>query len=325
MPKPNKRQYKKNQGATGKGGSELKGEDLDLLISTAESLSPEKKKQKNKVRSSSLQSKRVKFEKEDQEVPDLLLDVEKEERLEREREFQAYYEIKSKHEKENIIDAKLLAKRITDVQLVHNGEPVAWVETLTCVSEKPAISNPNDDLSRELSFYNQALDTLKLARPLIQAAKIPLTRPDDYFAEMLKTDEHMSKVRKRLLSEQDRIKSAEGRRRQRELKTFGKKVQVEREQEKEKRKKANIESIKKWRKDRQNEKSLNEVLNDDTDFNKDKGKGKGRRNIKGGDRDSGNPVSSLPVFKPKKFKSPVHKKPSRGGGKSSSKGKGRRK
>jgi len=172
--------------------------------------------------------------------------------------------------KENIIDPALLSQRIKDVQLRHNGEPVEWVETLACLSEKPLITNPNDDLSRELSFYTQALDTLKQAKILLQAAKVPITRPDDYFAEMLKSDEHMSKVRKRLLSEQERIKSAEDRRRQRELKTFGKKVQVEREQEKEKRKKSNIESIKKWRKDRQNEKTLNEVLNDDTDFNKEK-------------------------------------------------------
>jgi len=246
-----------------------------------------------------------------------------EERLDREREFQAYFEIKSKYQKENVIDAKLLAQRIKDVQLLHNGEPVEWVESLAVVSDKPSITNPNDDLSRELSFYTQALDSLKLAKPLLLAAKVPITRPDDYFAEMLKTDEHMSKVRKRLLGEQERIKSAEGRRRQRELKTFGKKVQVEREQEKEKRKRANIESIKKWRKDRQNEKSLNEVLDEDKDFNKDKRKGKGKGNRRDRDEGSSKSVSALPVFKPKKFKSAVHNKNRAKGGRS--KGKGRRK
>jgi len=319
MPKSNKRQNKGNK--EGKERSHIKEEDLDFLISTADSITPEKKKN-IKIKSSN----KVTFNKD--EVPEIA-SIE-DERLDREREFQAYYEIKSKYQKENVIDPKLLDQKIKDVQLRHNGEPVAWVETLACVSDKPDISNSNDDLSRELSFYNQALNSLKLARSLLHAAKIPFLRPDDYFAEMLKSDDHMSKVRKRLLSEQERIKSAEGRRRQRELKTFGKKVQVEKEQEKEKRKKANIESIKKWRKDRKHEQSLNEVLDDDTDFNKDtpKGKGKGGRGGRGGKgfkRDSeGNSVSSLPVFKPKRFKNPVHGKKPSGRGRTSSKGKGRR-
>jgi rRNA-processing protein EBP2 len=324
MPKPNKGQNKRKTGEG--GGSKLKEEDLDVLISTAETIEPETKRPKNKIKSSSLH-KKVTFEEgsADQLVPDSATLAEQE-RLDREREFLAYYEIKSKYQKENVVDAALLNQKLQDVKLVHNGEPVEWVETLACLSEKPPIKNPNDDLSRELSFYNQALDTLKLAKPLLQAANVPFLRPDDYFAEMLKSDEHMAKVRKKLLGEQERIKSAEGRRRQRELKTFGKKVQIEKEQEKEKRKKANIESIKKWRKDQKRDKSLNELLNDDSDFNRDKPNSKGGKAKSGHKRDrDGNPISSLPVFKPKKFKNPVHQKKAGGRGGKSSKGKGRRK
>ena len=30
-------------------------------------------------------------------------------------------------------------------------------------------------------------------------AKVPISRPDDFFAEMLKTDDHMGKVKSRLM------------------------------------------------------------------------------------------------------------------------------
>lgn len=36
---------------------------------------------------------------------------------------------------------------------------------------------------------------------LIQS-KVPISRPDDFFAEMMKSDEHMKKVKARLLKQQ---------------------------------------------------------------------------------------------------------------------------
>jgi rRNA-processing protein EBP2 len=39
---------------------------------------------------------------------------------------------------------------------------------------------------------------------LIQA-KVPISRPDDFFAEMLKTDNHMLKVKQKLLKQQHKI------------------------------------------------------------------------------------------------------------------------
>jgi len=52
----------------------------------------------------------------------------------------------------------------------------------------------NDDLSRELAFYKQALEAVQEARTRIQAEGIPFSRPSDYFAEMIKDDEHMEKA-----------------------------------------------------------------------------------------------------------------------------------
>ena len=52
----------------------------------------------------------------------------------------------------------------------------------------------NDDLTRELAFYKQALEAVKEGRKNLLAEGVPFSRPADYFAEMVKDDEHMEKV-----------------------------------------------------------------------------------------------------------------------------------
>lgn len=53
---------------------------------------------------------------------------------------------------------------------------------------------------------------------------IETKRPSDYFAEMVKTDNHMRKVRESLLSQQKILEQKEKSRKLRELKKYGKKV-----------------------------------------------------------------------------------------------------
>ena len=45
--------------------------------------------------------------------------------------------------------------------------------------------------------YQQALSAVELGKRKLEELDIPTTRPDDYFAEMVKTDDHMRKVRVR--------------------------------------------------------------------------------------------------------------------------------
>jgi rRNA-processing protein EBP2 len=52
----------------------------------------------------------------------------------------------------------------------------------------------DDDLSRELAFYKQALGAAQEVRTKLLAEGVPFGRPSDYFAEMIKDDEHMEKV-----------------------------------------------------------------------------------------------------------------------------------
>lgn len=73
-------------------------------------------------------------------------------------------------------------------------------------------------------------------RQLVLAANVPFSRPNDYFAEMVKTDEHMERIRQRLLDESAGIKASENAKRQRELKKYGKQIQTEKLLERQKSK-----------------------------------------------------------------------------------------
>ena len=54
----------------------------------------------------------------------------------------------------------------------------------------------NDDLKRELKFYNQARSSAMKGMEILIQAKTLIDRPDDYLAEMLKSDAHMKNVKK---------------------------------------------------------------------------------------------------------------------------------
>ena len=73
-------------------------------------------------------------------------------------------------------------------------------------------------------------------------------RPDDYFAQMAKTDEHMNKIRAKLLSKEQAQERAEKISKLRELKKYGKKVQIEVQQKRHKEKKEMMDEMKKIRK-----------------------------------------------------------------------------
>jgi rRNA-processing protein EBP2 len=105
------------------------------------------------------------------------------------------------------------------------------------------IADVNDDLSRELAFYKQSLNAAKVARTLLKKEGVPFTRPADYFAEMVKSDEHMGIIKKKMIDEAASKKAAAEARKQRDLKKFGKQVQVAKLQERDKAKRETLEKI----------------------------------------------------------------------------------
>jgi rRNA-processing protein EBP2 len=111
-------------------------------------------------------------------------------------------------------------------------------------SEPVSIPDVSDDLNRELAFYAQSLFAVKEARKQLKAEGTPFTRPTDYFAEMVKADEHMAKIKAKLIDEAASKKASAEARKQRDLKKFGKQVQVAKLQERQKETKQTMEKIK---------------------------------------------------------------------------------
>ncbi|KAL8136914.1 hypothetical protein V2J09_002915, partial [Rumex salicifolius] len=143
-----------------------------------------------------------------------------------------------------------LMDKLADIKWPDN---VDWVHKLSIDLDVDGDKevDVNDDLARELAFYTQALEGTRQAFGKLHSMGVPFLRPEDYYAEMVKSDNHMVKVKSKLLYEKKQIEEAEERRKSRESKRIAKEVQAEKQKEKVKDKKQQIEAVKKWRKQRQ--------------------------------------------------------------------------
>ncbi|XP_078074726.1 putative rRNA-processing protein EBP2 [Mustelus asterias] len=116
------------------------------------------------------------------------------------------------------------------------------------VAQQHSDIDPDDDFQREMYFYRQAQATALDALPRLQRLKIGTKRPDDYFAEMAKSDQQMQKIREKMLSKQISMEKSEKAKQLRALRKYGKKVQVEVIQQRQKEKKAMLTAVKKYQK-----------------------------------------------------------------------------
>ncbi|RFU78654.1 hypothetical protein TARUN_3548 [Trichoderma arundinaceum] len=114
-----------------------------------------------------------------------------------------------------------------------------------------SIPDVSDDLQRELAFYSQCLEAVRLGRSRLIGEGVPFSRPKDYFAEMVKEDAHMEKIKAKLVEEASAKKAAAEARKLRDLKKFGKQVQVSKLQERQKAKREVLEKIKTLKRKRQ--------------------------------------------------------------------------
>ncbi|PRP83435.1 hypothetical protein PROFUN_09208 [Planoprotostelium fungivorum] len=118
------------------------------------------------------------------------------------------------------------------------GKDLSWEESLSINTVKPfVIEDVQDDLEREKRFYASTLEATSRAVELLHKHKISFRRPTDYFAEMLKSDETMKKIKSNLLNTKKNIEASEDRRKQRDMKKFGKKLQAQKRLEKQDEKK----------------------------------------------------------------------------------------
>lgn len=146
------------------------------------------------------------------------------------------------HQRLTINNTTALTAALNRISLPYAKMSFSEHQSLT--SDEPLdIPDVEDDLARELAFYKQSLAATKDARAKLKKEGVPFSRPADYFAEMVKSDEHMGKIKAKLIDEAAGKKAAAEARRQRDLKKFGKQVQVAKLQERAKEKKNTLEKI----------------------------------------------------------------------------------
>lgn len=143
-----------------------------------------------------------------------------------------------------------------------------WIETLDMVN-KPAPLAPElaveidaqggqhsdskqadglNEFKRESLFYRQAQSAVLEGLAHLKAMKIPTKRPDDYFAEMAKSDAHMQKVQAALVKRQAETENREKIRKFRQQRKLQKQLQKEGKLKKQNEKKAVLDEVKKFRK-----------------------------------------------------------------------------
>jgi len=173
--------------------------------------------------------------------------------------------------KDTINEHGLLQKlddlRVKNPKDTEKSELERWMNTNAVTSSyslSGTLENKKDDLEREAKIYKQTLENVMIARDNYRRLNVPWTRPSDYFAEMIKSDQHMQKIKRKILREKRLMDEKEQRQQQRAMLKYGKHVQKVKEMEKASKKKQNIEAIKQWRKARekggQNDEELPDFL-----------------------------------------------------------------
>ncbi|KAM9239223.1 LOW QUALITY PROTEIN: putative rRNA-processing protein EBP2 [Leptosomus discolor] len=162
-------------------------------------------------------------------------------------------------------------------------QQLAWVERLDVTSGQvmdPSLSasnkdavDPENDFQREMSFYQQAQAEVLEALPRLHKLQVSTRRPNDYFAEMAKSDQ-MQKVCAQLKSKQEAMEKSE---KEKQLVQYGKKVQTEilQRRQKEKKKKKELNAVKKY------QESVSDKLDLDKEQTSSQGNKKGFKIKKG--------------------------------------------
>lgn len=163
---------------------------------------------------------------------------------------------------------------VTD-NLIASKSHLPWPEKFDIVTRTPlpfgtkdeegVLIDVHDDLKREVIFYNSALEAVHEARKKSEQYKIPFSRPPDFFAEMVKTDDHMAKVKDRLIFESKKIDAFEQRKSNREQKLRAKEAHAHRISEKHKAKRKHMEDVDDWAKNAASNRAGGGRVNDDDD------------------------------------------------------------
>ncbi len=158
--------------------------------------------------------------------------------------------VKKVYENDKVTLAKLKEKIESNFNNKFNNVPNdLFLERLTAVADNCVDKklNVSDDIKRELIFYNISFDGAVKAINKLKALNQKLNRPDDFMAEMLKSDEQMMKIKKDIMSHEDRIKKFKLREEKMLNKKFNKKTKGNVETKNLAYKKTSKEAIDHWK------------------------------------------------------------------------------
>ncbi|KAJ1613129.1 EBNA1 binding protein 2 [Cryptosporidium canis] len=129
-------------------------------------------------------------------------------------------------------------------------ESVPFIETLAVVDSEGSSEKVDykDNTRRESYFYATTLRNVSRGCQILASMGVKWNRPDDMLAEMLKTDQHMKKIKMDLLKQEQRIKAVEMKKQKYVEKKFTKKIQVEKKKLRKQETKKNLREIEDWKK-----------------------------------------------------------------------------
>ena len=91
---------------------------------------------------------------------------------------------------------QILKQKLADLVDDSTDERSSFIASFALdLPKSPEIENVNNDPLREKAFADATLAGVIRARQLLDECKIPYVRPNDFFAEMVKSDEQMERIR----------------------------------------------------------------------------------------------------------------------------------
>jgi len=182
------------------------------------------------------------------------LEVDEEANAELEAELQALNAIRAERE-EASEGAEGKTKRVRGMYNTEGMEnalaarpALPFLESYEICEFDAELADDNDDLAREMAFYNQSMQAVAAGRLRLKQQGVPLRRPDDYFAENLKTDVHMARIKDKLLLETKKMDAFEKRQQRESNRKYNKQIMEMKKQERSDKTKENIEDFTKLRK-----------------------------------------------------------------------------
>ena len=129
---------------------------------------------------------------------------------------------------------------------------VPWIEHLSLIVNRYVVEDeailPEEDQKREATFRHITELGVREALRRLCMLKLPFSRPQDFYAEMLKPDIQMNKIQKKLIEQQTKIKCVEERKKKKLQKKFAKELRAEKLQQKQREKIENLKKVEKWKK-----------------------------------------------------------------------------